>query len=112
MSNGSQCCALEICCNFAEMLEKLPAAIALHTGMEEGDCLAFLHRMDAAGLTFAPKAFDFVARDMHVGPFPTTSPVGEYADLHKWMEHEELTFAPKSFRHVVDLVSKVARKHV
>ena len=33
MSNGAQCCALEICCDPPAAREKLPAIVAKHAGV-------------------------------------------------------------------------------
>ncbi len=110
MSNGEQCCALEICCNFAEMMARLPAKIAAFTGMDEKDCLAFLRRMEAAHLTFAPKTFDLVAKDLKATQLSGPSPIGEYVELNKWMEHESLTFAPKSFQPVIRDIVRATKK--
>jgi len=58
MSNGAQCCALEICCPPGEPKRaKLVRSIATFTGAEDAHCSAFLDWMDQNGLTFAPTEF-------------------------------------------------------
>ncbi len=58
MSNGAQCCALEICCPAGEVKRtKLARSIETFTGAEAAHCFGFLDWMDQNGLTFAPKEF-------------------------------------------------------
>lgn len=55
MSNGEQCCALEICCPpSAAKRARLADAIAAHTGANAAHAVLFLDWMDYEGLIFAP----------------------------------------------------------
>lgn len=64
MSNGSQCCALEICCDAAAQRAKLPKAIAAFTGADEEYCAKFLDWMAHEDVVFAPKSFAAVIADI------------------------------------------------
>jgi hypothetical protein len=55
MSNGEQCCALEICCSPAQRRLRLTAAISAFTGAEMDYCEKFLDWMAHEDLIFAPK---------------------------------------------------------
>jgi hypothetical protein len=58
MSNGQQCCALEICCpNEPERRIKLVQSIAADTGADESYCNGFLDWMESNHLIFAPVEF-------------------------------------------------------
>lgn len=59
MSNGAECCALEICCpDAATKRTKLTASIVAFTGAEPDHCAGFLDWMENNNLTFAPKEFE------------------------------------------------------
>lgn len=60
MANGSQCCALEICCPPAERRIKITAALVKFTGADAEYCEKFLDWMDHESLVFAPIAFQSV----------------------------------------------------
>lgn len=58
MSNGAECCALEICCpDAATKRAKLTASMAAFSGHDETACGWVLDWMDDNNLTFAPKEF-------------------------------------------------------
>jgi hypothetical protein len=82
MSNGAQCCALEICCNAAQMVDRLPKAIAKFS------------RSGAANDNDDTYCEKFVAEI-----------------LVPWMAHEELVFAPASMRTVIDDIVAIAERH-
>jgi hypothetical protein len=73
MSNGAQCCALEICCNAAQMVEKLPRAIAKFSRSSEDNddvyCQKFVTEillpwMAHEELIFAPASMRAVIDDI------------------------------------------------
>jgi hypothetical protein len=64
VSNGSQCCALEICCPPAERRLKVPMAIAKAIGCTDAEATRFLDWMDHEGLVFAPVSFQPVIDDL------------------------------------------------
>ena len=64
MSNGSQCCALEICCDAATVRAKLVPVIAAFTGAEAEYCEKFFDWMAHEGLIFAPESFRAVMQDV------------------------------------------------
>lgn len=110
MSNGAQCCALEICCPPEMMLLKLPAMIAKHTGIDEAQCKAFVEHVRANRYVFAPKSFERLAA--HHGVHYSLPPAQGYtADFAEWMAHEELTFAPEPFSEVLQDIVHVVRKN-
>lgn len=109
MSNGAQCCALEICCPPEMMLIKLPSMIAKFSGTDEAHCKLFVEHVRANRYVFAPKSFDKLSAAFGVGRH--SLPPADYpGDFSAWMEHEELTFAPAAFSEVVqDLVDIIKR---
>ncbi len=64
MSNGAQCCALEICCPPSERRQKLTAMIVAFTGAEESHCEGFLDWMAHEDLIFAPSSFSQTIADI------------------------------------------------
>jgi hypothetical protein len=69
MSNGAQCCALEICCDPPAAREKLPAIVAKHAGVAATPAHAAVVRqvldmMAHEGLTFAPASMRQVIADV------------------------------------------------
>ncbi len=64
MSNGSQCCALEICCPPSERRAKLADAIAKAIGCTVSEADGFLDWMEHNDLVFAPKSFQPVIDDL------------------------------------------------
>lgn len=64
MSNGSQCCALEICCDAALRRSRLTAEIAVFTDAAPEYCAKFIDWMEHEDLVFAPKSFQPVIDDI------------------------------------------------
>ncbi len=69
MSNGAQCCALEICCDPPALREKLPALVADCVGhgrtiAHEEAVRDVLDWMAHEGLVFAPESFRQVIKDI------------------------------------------------
>jgi hypothetical protein len=66
MSNGTTCCALEICCvpGAASTRKKVAASIAEFTGAEADYCAKFLDWMEHEGLVFAPDSFRVVIQEL------------------------------------------------
>lgn len=69
MSNGAQCCALEICCDPQSLRAKLPALVAKHAGvsatMLHGAIVhQVLDMMAHEGITFAPASMRKVITDI------------------------------------------------
>lgn len=56
MSNGTTCCASEVCCGGAEARKKVIASLMASTGAEERYCEGFLNWMTNEGLIFAPES--------------------------------------------------------
>lgn len=59
MSNGGQCCAIEVCCDGAALRTKLPAMVAKHAGVAQtaasDEVLGQLQDfMETEGIAFAP----------------------------------------------------------
>jgi hypothetical protein len=71
MSNGEQCCALEICCPPAERRARLGAAIAQFVGIDPAQGEKVLDWMDHEDLAFAPASirdvFQTVAAHVRLG---------------------------------------------
>lgn len=69
MSNGAQCCALEICCEPQALRAKLPAMVAKHacvaaTPAHAGVVCQVLDMMAHEGLVFAPASMRQVIADI------------------------------------------------
>lgn len=64
MPNGTQCCALEVCCNAAQRRLKVIAALVQFTGAEADYCEKFLDWMEHEGLVFAPTSFQTVVNEI------------------------------------------------
>jgi len=64
MSNGGQCCALEVCCDAAQSRTKTTAALVAFTGAEASYCEKFLDWMEMEGLVFAPESFQQVINEI------------------------------------------------
>ena len=59
MSNGPQCCAIEVCCDPPAVRAKLPILLAKHAGVNVtpehvAHANLLLDFMDAEGIAFAP----------------------------------------------------------
>jgi len=64
MSNGTTCCALEICCNAAQRRMKVVESLATFTGAEPEYCAKVLDWMEHEGLVFAPTSLAPVIQDI------------------------------------------------
>ncbi len=64
MSNGTTCCASEVCCDGAAARQKVVAAIAAHTGAEPTYCEGVLDWMAHEGLIFAPESLRPFVQDI------------------------------------------------
>lgn len=64
MSNGEQCCALEICCGGAERRLKTAQALGTAMGGDATIGTKVLDWMDANNLVFAPASFQQVIADV------------------------------------------------
>lgn len=69
MSNGGQCCAIEICCDPPALRTKLPGMVAKHAGVDVSDAHAQVlgqlqDFMEAEGIAFAPASVKAVIQDI------------------------------------------------
>ena len=64
MSNGDQCCALEICCYWKKDQDTLATKIAAYTHLSTEQARGFLDWMAHEDLTFAPDSFAAVLEDI------------------------------------------------
>lgn len=69
MSNGAQCCAIEVCCDMASLRTKLPVMVAKHakatmTGHHTMVLNQLLDWMEQEGIAFAPASIGPLIQDV------------------------------------------------